>query len=168
MKMKRNKTGTPIAEILNPRGGLATGLEKTIRQANWLDVMCEYWLSHHGDNVQRAMYDPPTYDLPKAFPGAARFNKARKECGAFEGQSGNPASYKWKVLKSGEGKWVRGNSDLGNPLTVPVNTPAVAAVWDWPAVFQHWLDGGLARSVAALQENLPEQNVLKIQKEMAK
>jgi len=166
VKMKTRTT--PVAEILNPRGRLATDLETTIRRANWLDVLCEHWLSFHGDNVQKAMHDVPSYDLPKSFPSAVRFNKARKECGAFDRTTVNPAKYKWKVLKSGEGKWVRGNSDLGNPYTVPVAVLPDFVRWDWPTVFSHWLDGGLARAVAALSENLPEQNLSKIQKELDK
>lgn len=106
----------------------------------WLDLVCEYWLSYKGDNVQRAMYDEPTFDLPKSFPIAERFNRARKECGAW-------APY---------------------PKRKSETPQSEASRWEWPVVFEYWHSGGMRRGVDALLECIPEESRVKVLKELNK
>lgn len=166
--MKLVRQATPVADILNPRGQLAKKLEKSAKQASWLAVLCEYWLSYNHDNADRARHNEPTYDLPKALPNAGRFNKARKLCGAFEHRPAVAPRLSRRVLKSGEVKYLRGGKDVTDPESIPTVDPAPADVWDWGWVFDHWYDGGLGRSIDAMLDMLPDENRVKVETEMLK
>lgn len=164
--MKLFTTATPVADVINPRGRLAKDMERTAKQAVWLSVVCEYWLTFKGDNVDKAKYDPPTYDLPLILPYAKRFNKARKESGAFDVTKATVPRHVRRELKSGEVKYLRGGKNVDDPESIPVAVPSEYRKWDWPWVFTHWHEGGLQRSIETLMELLPEENQDKIRKEL--
>jgi len=126
-----------MASILNPRGNLAKELEATAKRASWLMLVCEHWLAYKGGDYMEAKYDEPTYDLPKAFEDAARFNKARKACTAWEPRSSRVAA---------QSTW--------------------SYRWYWPDVFDMWFFGAMANALDAIKANLPETNVETIEKEV--
>jgi hypothetical protein len=160
---------TDFADVINPRGNVAKELERSAKQAAWLSVLCEYWLSYNGDNPDKAAHNPPTYDMPKSMPNGKRFNKARKECGAFAKQNVNhQPRLSRRVLKSGEVKYLRGGKDVNDIESIPAAEPRVCDIWDWRWVFNHWLDGGLDRSIDIMLELLPDENREKLRLEMLK
>ncbi len=156
MKMVRDTI--IMSEEMNPRGGQAKPLEATAKRAAWLSVMCGYWLSHNGDDQRLARANEPTYNLPKAFPGGERFNKARKLCDAYTPAARVEGGLRPSLTSDGKLRNVEG----------PVHRPTYASRWVWADVFDYWLSGGLDRGVENLMEMLPEQNVEAIRKEMLK
>ena len=71
---------------------------------------------------------------------------------------------KWK---EGSG-WRRANRRLDDEESIPVAKPNASAKSLWPTVFDHWLDGGLERSVEALLMVLPEENRVRVVDEIDK
>ena len=164
--MKLFTTATPIADVINPKGRLAKDMERAAKQAVWLSVVCEYWLTFNGDNVDKAKHNPPTYDLPNVYTYAKRFNKARKDCGAFEVTNGTVPRHSRRELKSGEVKYLRGGKSVDDPESIPVAVPSEFRKWDWPWVFTSWHNGGLQRSIDTWMDMLPKENQDKIRKEL--
>ena len=165
--MRLVKTATPIGDVMNPRGRLAKDLEKAARQAHWLSVVCEHWLTFHNDNVDAAAHDKP-YTLPPSYPYAKRLNKALRECGMYDSRPAAVPSMRMRELKSGEIKFKRGGKDINDPESIPVHEPSWDSRWDWTWVFNHWLSGGLAKSVETVVEILPDDNAEAIRLEMVK
>lgn len=157
-----------MSEILNPRGQVAKQLEASIRRASWLALLCEYWLSFNDDNTSHAATYEPTYDLPKGLPNATRFNKARKECGAYTPNPVRVPSIGRRHLKSGVTKYLRGNKDVNDIESTVAAEPMESKKWDWSWVFHHWHSGGLQRSIDDMMEMLPEENQVRLRKEFTK
>jgi len=152
------KTSTPVAEILNHKGGLAQELQATAIRAYWLGVVCTLWLSHHNDDYDIASREEPSYDLPKQLDEDGRFARARKECKAWE--PGSPAPH-WptvSVTKTGKIRKVAGRA----------TNPRPSQRWDWPWVFEYWFDGGLDRGLRELLDMLPVENVRRVKEEMVR
>jgi len=157
-----------MSEALNPKGRLAKDLEISAKKASWLSLVCSHWLVFKGGDAWRARIDEPTYNLPKAFKDAARFNKARKECGAWEIEKPRVPTLRYTIRKDGVGVWKRSGKLLSNQESVPVAQPSWSARWVWPDVFDYWYTGRLDAAVENLRMMLPETNQLTIDRELLK
>lgn len=157
-----------IQKALNSKGRLAKDLEMSIKQAHWLSLLCTLWLQYNNEDVVRARTSEPVASLPRAFPESPRYNKARTECKAWEPKRSTVPTYKYRVLKSGKGKWVRAGGSTDNQFTLSHPEPPASKCWDWPWVFEYWRSGGLDRDAKALMKNLPKENRLAIEKELLK
>ena len=154
--MKLVKESITMADMLNPRGGLARELEVTAKRASWLSLVCGYWLAHCDDDAEAARNNEPTYNLPNLYRDSKRFNQARKMCGAWDTPNRPPVFPRVSVTKAGKVRNVAG----------PVHRPNPASRWNWPWVFDHYYDGGLDRGIKCLMDLLPVENVRTIEKEL--
>lgn len=151
---------------VNPKGKHNKEYEACARRASYLAIVCANWLHYCGGNPQKARDNEPFHDIPESWIGAARFKKARKRSGYWDRSGYGPKAptLKWK---EGAG-WRRANRRLDDQESIPVAKPNASAKSLWRDVFDHWLDGGLGRSVEALLLMLPEENRGRVKDELDK
>ncbi len=129
-------------DILNPKGVTARELANTALRAGYLSIVCAHWLSYQPATWMAEQTEP--YQVPKRWPDAARYNKARVKCRAWDRG--------WYGEKRGKRGVAKRNA---------------AALWDWPTVFNYWLTGGMDRNIEDLLALTTRDNRDRVRRELS-